>query len=192
MNQRNEPYRQTPVESPEWIVRRARVDDLAGVRTIAEASAAAAQWTAQEYRSYCASHEHPLVLSKVILVAFDWIHEEIVGFAAFQAVLATGECGLENMAVVENWRRRGIGARLLAAGLLWCRGWRAAPGWLRDGTEPLESLSLEVRASNAAAIALYRQAGFVERGRRRGYYSQPDEDALQMSRPLGPRSNAER
>lgn len=175
------------MSSGEWIVRRARVADLDRVRSLARESPAAAQWTEQDYRGYCvAILDQPLMVSRVIFVACDRSGEEISGFAAFQAVVATGECELENMAVEGNRRRRGIGARLLAAGLLWCRGWRAEPGLARDGTGPLDALSLEVRASNAAAIAFYRQAGFVERGRRRGYYSQPEEDALQMSRILGP------
>lgn len=192
MNQQNEPDGQNLMDTSEWIVRRARVADLDRVRSIARESPAA-QWTQQDYRTYCvASLDQPLMVSKVIFVACDRLREEIAGFAAFQAVVATGECELENMAVEGNWRRRGIGARLLAAGLLWCRGWRAEPGLASDGTEPLETLSLEVRASNAAALAFYRQAGFVERGRRRGYYSQPEEDAIQMSRTLGPRLDARR
>ena len=45
---------------------------------------------------------------------------------------------------------------------------------------------LEVRPSNDAAIAFYRQAGFVEVGRRRGYYpaSAGREDAIVMVRDL--------
>ena len=38
--------------------------------------------------------------------------------------------------------------------------------------------TLEVRASNAAALALYRRLGFVIAARRPGYYSKPDEDGL--------------
>lgn len=42
--------------------------------------------------------------------------------------------------------------------------------------------TLEVRVSNARAIALYRRHGFVEVGRRPHYYSDNDEDALLMTR----------
>ena len=39
-------------------------------------------------------------------------------------------------------------------------------------------MTLEVRASNEAALALYRRFGFVPEGVRKGYYSKPIEDAL--------------
>ena len=43
---------------------------------------------------------------------------------------------------------------------------------------------LEVRESNTRALALYRTAGFVQAGRRPGYYNHPREDALLLARPL--------
>ena len=45
----------------------------------------------------------------------------------------------------------------------------------------LAFLTLEVRASNAPAIALYRKHGFQTVGQRRNYYQKPDEDALLMT-----------
>ncbi len=62
-------------------------------------------------------------------------------------------------------RRRGIGAALLSGLIGWARGCGAA------------RITLEVRASNEAAMALYARAGLETLGRRPGYY--PDgEDAL--------------
>ena len=46
----------------------------------------------------------------------------------------------------------------------------------------LAFLTLEVRPSNAAAIALYRRFGFQEVGRRKNYYDLPKEDALILTR----------
>ena len=46
----------------------------------------------------------------------------------------------------------------------------------------LAFLTLEVRPSNAAAIALYTRFGFREAGRRRNYYDLPKEDALILTR----------
>jgi ribosomal-protein-alanine N-acetyltransferase len=43
-----------------------------------------------------------------------------------------------------------------------------------------ESVSLEVRSSNAAAIGLYESLGFSAVGRRRGFYKDPAEDAVVM------------
>lgn len=45
----------------------------------------------------------------------------------------------------------------------------------------LAFLTLEVRVSNAPAIALYRKHGFQTVGQRRNYYQKPDEDALLMT-----------
>ena len=101
--------------------------------------------------------------------------------------MTSGEYGLENMAVGEDWRRQGVATRLLAVGLLWCRAWRAVTP---DESEQKDSLRLEVRASNREAIGFYQQAGFVQEGRRTGYYSQPVEDALLMSRKLSARVSA--
>lgn len=52
----------------------------------------------------------------------------------------------------------------------------------RFGQAHLSFLTLEVRASNAPAIALYRKHGFQEAGRRKNYYQQPREDAIIMTR----------
>jgi ribosomal protein S18 acetylase RimI-like enzyme len=62
-----------------------------------------------------------------------------------------GEIG---MAVLSEWRGRGVGSALLAAAI----------GWARQ--RGLHKLSLSVFPHNAAAIALYRKFGFVEEGRR--------------------------
>jgi putative acetyltransferase len=56
--------------------------------------------------------------------------------------------------VAPAWQRRGVGSALLRALIAWARG---APG--------VEKIELQARASNAAAIALYRTLGFVEEGR---------------------------
>lgn len=90
------------------------------------------------------------------------------GYAIGTCVADEGE--VLNLAVERGSRRRGVARALLVALLdaLAARGAR--------------SLYLEVRASNAAAIALYRQAGFRHLGRRVGYYRAPREDAVTMVR----------
>ncbi len=70
-----------------------------------------------------------------------------------------------NIAVFPAYRRRGIGKALVTAAF----------------TDDLSRLTLEVRASNTAALALYRSLGFVEEGRRPRFYSHPTEDALLYS-----------
>jgi RimJ/RimL family protein N-acetyltransferase len=66
-----------------------------------------------------------------------------------------GELG---MAIVREWRGRGVGSALLEAGIEWARD------------RGLHKLSLAVFPHNAAAIALYRKHGFVEEGRRSKQY----------------------
>ena len=67
-----------------------------------------------------------------------------------------------------NARRHGVADELLDV-------------FCRCGAANLAFLTLEVRASNAPAIALYRKHGFQEAGRRKNYYQQPREDAIIIS-----------
>lgn len=79
------------------------------------------------------------------------------------------EAELLTVAVDPAARRQGMGARLLAG--------FAATARARGATTAF----LEVAAGNTPAQALYRQAGWVEAGRRKRYYHAPDgtaEDAL--------------
>ena len=97
------------------------------------------------------------------LVALDE-NDRVVGYAGLQVVLDEGY--ITNVAVRPDCRRRGV-AEALALALLE-RG-RAAGAAL---------CSLEVRASNRGAVALYRKLGFAAAGRRPRFYRAPDEDAL--------------
>lgn len=90
--------------------------------------------------------------------------ETVVGYVGSQTVL--GEADIMNVAVAPSHRRRGIAADLLQ---------RLKNDLAERG---VYSLTLEVRASNDAAIALYRLLGYVQVGRRPGYYHKPKEDAL--------------
>lgn len=77
------------------------------------------------------------------------------------------------MAVFPPYRRRGVAGKLLDVFLRFARA------------NHLAFLTLEVRPSNAAAIALYTRFGFRETGRRRNYYDLPREDALILTRTFG-------
>ena len=78
------------------------------------------------------------------------------------------ESDVMNVAVHPDFRRRGIAEALVTG--------------LADQLKAIGSrcLTLEVRASNAPAIALYEKMGFAEVGRRKNYYRNPREDALIM------------
>lgn len=88
----------------------------------------------------------------------------IVGYAGTWLVI--NEAHVTNVAVSSQRRREGIGRLLMQKLMELAR---------ENG---MESMTLEVRVSNAAARHLYEQLGFVEAGIRKNYYSETKEDAL--------------
>jgi len=89
---------------------------------------------------------------------------EPVGYAGMH--FACGEFYMDNIAVHPAHRRRGAARALL----------EALVGFARENSGVF--LTLEVRPSNAAAIALYTSMGFTQVGCRKNFYSHPAEDAL--------------
>ncbi|MDR1564840.1 MAG: ribosomal protein S18-alanine N-acetyltransferase [Oscillospiraceae bacterium] len=89
------------------------------------------------------------------------IDSKVVAYAGMHAV--EGEGSITNVAVLPQFRRRGIAAMLLLS--------------LEKG---MASIALEVRKSNEAAIALYTKLGYKTQGVRKGFYRDPAEDALIM------------
>lgn len=94
----------------------------------------------------------------------------VAGYAGLQVVLDEGY--ILNIAVRPDCRRQGVAGQLLQVFLDFARGHRLA------------FLTLEVRASNYAAIALYGSRGFRGVGRRKNYYEHPREDAVLMTLDL--------
>lgn len=90
--------------------------------------------------------------------------DAVAGYIGSQTVC--GETDMMNVAVHPDHRRKGIAEALILS--------------LIEELKGMEShcLTLEVRASNAPAIALYEKLGFSEIGRRKNYYRNPREDAL--------------
>jgi ribosomal-protein-alanine N-acetyltransferase len=91
---------------------------------------------------------------------------EIVAYGI--VAMGAGEAHVLNLCVNEAMRGRGVGRQMLK--LLVERSAQAG----------MQDVFLEVRPSNLHAIALYQSVGFIEVGRRRGYYQAVDgrEDAL--------------
>ncbi len=111
----------------------------------------------------------PASLTRCSLVALS--DNNVAGFAV-ASCLHLEPAEIEGLVVDEKYRRRGIASALIRA----CKEWAASAGAL--------SIRLEVRASNAAALALYRRHGFSSAGHRRAYYSAPIEDAVLLQAPL--------
>ncbi|MBI3166300.1 MAG: ribosomal protein S18-alanine N-acetyltransferase [Anaerolineales bacterium] len=83
--------------------------------------------------------------------------------------LIVDELHVATIATHPDYRGRGIGARLLVHALISAR------------QEGVGRAFLEVREGNAVAMKMYRGLGFVEDGRREGYYADNHEDAILMS-----------
>ena len=105
-------------------------------------------------------------LLSAFLVALD-DSGKVVGYAGVQVILDEGY--ITNVAVRPECRRQGIAAKLLQVFLDFARA------------NQLSFLTLEVRASNYDAIALYGSRGFRSVGRRKNYYEHPKEDAIIMT-----------
>lgn len=92
---------------------------------------------------------------------------QVVGYVGCQTVLDEGY--ITNVAVSPDCRRQGVGRALIAELVQ------------RARAQGLSFVTLEARASNAPAIALYEGAGFVRVGGRKNFYTAPTEDAVLMT-----------
>ena len=95
-------------------------------------------------------------------VALD--EDRVVGYIAYEIILDEGS--LVELAVLPDYRQKGIGRKLVELMLTSCDG--------------VQTVCLEVRASNIPAVRLYESAGFRRVSVRRDYYDSPKEDAVIM------------
>ena len=93
---------------------------------------------------------------------------KVIGYIGMSTVIDEGY--LFNAAVDSHYRKKGVGSALVRELVTWCQQHEFA------------FLTLEVRESNAPAIALYSRFGFVRVGERKNYYSDPAENALLMTK----------
>lgn len=105
---------------------------------------------------------------RVLYVAVDEVMGVIAGWCCCR--LLGDQAELLKLAVVGTKRNRGVASGLLAHLLRHIVG------------RGVQTLFLEVRSRNFPALRFYRKHGFVEIGRRRRYYSSPDDDALVLER----------
>ncbi len=103
---------------------------------------------------------------RIALVAEDAESGSVSGFVV--ARLVGPEAELESIAVAGEFQRCGVARGLFTA----------LAGEL--GRRGITEILLEVRAGNEAALGFYRKLGFASEGRRKGYYTNPVEDAVLM------------
>ena len=118
-------------------------------------------WTMDQLRSQLSDDRH------VFLAAVEE-SGAVLGYVGMMYVLDEGY--ISNVAVAPAYRRRGVADALISALMT------------RAEELNLAFVTLEVRAGNEPAKALYAKHGFVPVGRRKNYYDLPKEDAILMTR----------
>jgi len=112
------------------------------------------------------------ITDPAILFLVAQAEDRLLGYGLLQLIAPEAE--LINIAVDQTVRRQGVGRALLTALLE------------EASAHGVTTVHLEVRASNAPALTLYEALGFRPIGRRRGYYQNPCEDAILMTRTKEP------
>ena len=105
----------------------------------------------------------------ILLTAFE--DKKLIGYVILYYVLEEGE--IARIAVSQEHRRQGVGARLLLELESLC---------LDNG---ISKLLLDVRESNVSAYSFYEEHGFVKDGIRKNFYTEPKEHAVLMSCEIG-------
>jgi ribosomal-protein-alanine N-acetyltransferase len=148
--------------TPQLIVRLATAGDIPSMIEVARSAAGSAIWTAEAYDRRMRDENGISLVGEVA--------GEIAGLVVVKII--GEECEIENLAVRPEQQRQGYGQKLLTAVLD------------NAGRKGCRSAWLEVRESNTGARAFYDVAGFQKTGRRRGYYDDPKEDALLLTKTL--------
>lgn len=112
-------------------------------------------WKREDFLASIANPEH------IYIVAEE--NDVIAGYCGLWMIAGEGQ--INNVAVREDFRKKGVGCGMLNY-------------LLELGRERNQStFTLEVRASNEAAIRLYEKLGFHSAGLRKDFYEKPREDA---------------
>jgi len=129
-------------------------------------------WSAEAYRA-------ELIREDSIMIKISEPNGPLLGFAVGRIFdFGNNEFTVEltNIGLRQSFRHQGLGSLLLKAFIN------------RSVTAGVAYVILEVRVSNRTAISFYEKFGFAQTGRRRGFYSDPPEDALTMRLQLKPSS----
>jgi len=148
-------------------IRNLEPQDLDSLIQLASGTPEAPRWSRRDYEKVLRA-EPPFLRFGLVAV----VGEQLAGFAVACYLAQEAAAEVESLVVAEPYRRLGIGSALVRD----CMAWSAKAGAAK--------VRLEVRMSNAAAIALYQRQGFSAAGIRRAYYSAPTEDALLLHASL--------
>ena len=145
--------------APDVVIRNLTTADVPAILKILQESPEAAPWSTES-----------LLASTELEAWIAHLDGYIAGFLIGR--IAADEFEILNMAVSRAHRRFGVASKLLESAVKFSQNAGATRAYL------------EVRASNAAAIALYTRRGFTQCGRRPNYYPAPTEDAILLSLSL--------
>ncbi len=143
------------------VVRSYRDDDRESVLQLLRDSPQASQWAPDSATLKAAGTELAWVLE---------VTGKVVGFLHLRAV--ADEAEILNLAISMPNHRQGLASILVRQALQ------------DEQLAAVQSVYLEVRASNDPALSFYRHIGFTASGRRLAYYSNPVEDAILMTKKL--------
>jgi [ribosomal protein S18]-alanine N-acetyltransferase len=150
------------------------VGDISDVLLLTAGVVEAPHWSRLDYEQIVlpapAAPAPPGFLSRWSVVVVSG--NRVAGFAVASWLREEAAAEIEGLVVDQKYRRQGAGSALIRD----CMEWAANIG--------ASNMRLEVRASNSAALALYRRHGFSAVARRRAYYSAPVEDAMLLQAPL--------
>ena len=145
----------------QYTISRAGADDIDSLKRL-EVACELSPWTIEDYRAELERHDSVMLIARTPKLG-------VVGFIVGR-IPEDGEAEIYNIGIDPSWRRQKIGGSLLDEFFSICTRRAIAAIWL------------EVRATNEPAISFYISRGFTERGVRPGFYSNPTEDAVVMSR----------
>lgn len=142
------------------IIRRAETED-ADFMSLVDLECFSIPWSSDAFR-------REIVQNRIAFYVVAEHEEKIVGYMGFWRI--ENEAHITNVAVLPEYRRRKVGAKLIEHVMDFAR------------EVGIDAYTLEVRRSNTAAINLYEGFGFEEEGVRPGYYFDNGEDAIIMWR----------
>ena len=142
-----------------------RPEDLPEIEQILKLSSEAADWSAEALADTLRRHPTCFFVARA--------ENRVAGFVCGRIV--ADEAEILNLAIRPELRNRGIGKALVG---------KLLHTFILQG---VAQVFLEVRKSNATAIAFYHHLGFRQVGERPGYYQNPTEPALVLARkPVSP------